>query len=68
MLFSQNYLSISQKKSNFAPAFGVFAFLGISITLGNRILYYNIIKFKTKQNDHCTRKRRREHRARAEEV
>ena len=32
--------------SNFAPAFGVFAFLGISITLGNRILYYNIIKLK----------------------
>ena len=66
--FLVKYLSISQKMSNFAPAFGVFAFLGISITLGNRILYYNIIKFKTKQNDHCTRKRRREHRARAEEV
>ena len=24
--------------SNFAPAFGVFAFLGISITLGNRMI------------------------------
>ena len=32
MLFSQNYLSISQKKSNFAPAFGVFVILGIYIT------------------------------------
>ena len=35
MLFLQNYLSISQKNSNFAPAFGVFVILGIHVTLGN---------------------------------
>ena len=49
MLFSQNYLSISQKKSNFAPAFGVFVILGIHVTSGNTFFYITTL-LNLKQN------------------
>ena len=54
--------------SNFAPDFGVFAQVCLCKVRIVNIIITTFIKLKTKQNDHCTRKRRREHRARAEEV